>query len=204
MLGIRAHNLLPIWDKGKDSKKPNTRPTYTVRPVRTPLEPAGRSPPRSRAPRRGPRQLPLPSLRSRVANLPSGKRVNSASLEGNEPTLGKADQLHLARGHPSTERTNGPSAQPPAVRRHQTPTTPLQHPGQMASGRHSAQQQHPEYCPPTPVTAPRRCSNTVGTCDALCGRARHCSCHCTAYSVYLLCCRPLEWHGHDPRARPEP
>jgi len=31
--------------------KPNTRPTYTVRPISIPLEPAGRSPPCSRIPR---------------------------------------------------------------------------------------------------------------------------------------------------------
>jgi hypothetical protein len=44
----------------------------------------------------------------------------------------------------------------------------------------------------------------VGTCDALCEHARRCPFHCAAYSVYHLCCNPLEWHGHDPRARPEP
>ena len=39
----------------------------------------------------------------------------STSLEGSEPTLGGEDRLRLARGHPSTERTNDPSAHPPAV-----------------------------------------------------------------------------------------
>ena len=48
---------------------------------------------------------------------PSTAPRTSVLLEGNEPTLGKADQLRLARGHPSTERTNGPSAHSPAVRR---------------------------------------------------------------------------------------
>src|SRR6185503_7815420 len=38
----------------------------------------------------------------------------SASLEGSGPTLGEADRLRLAHGHPSTKRTNGPSAHPPA------------------------------------------------------------------------------------------
>ena len=42
----------------------------------------------------------------------------SASLEGAEPTLEREVRLHLARGHPSTERTNDPSAHPPTVRRH--------------------------------------------------------------------------------------
>ena len=38
---MKAYSLLPIWKKGKDSKKPNTRPTYTVRPIRTPIGPTG-------------------------------------------------------------------------------------------------------------------------------------------------------------------
>ena len=33
---MKAYSLLPIRKKGKDSKKPNTRPTYTVQPIRTP------------------------------------------------------------------------------------------------------------------------------------------------------------------------
>ena len=35
----KAYNLLPIWKKGNDSKKPNMRPTYAVRPIRTPSDP---------------------------------------------------------------------------------------------------------------------------------------------------------------------
>ena len=62
------------------------------------LEPAGRSPPRSRAPRRDPRPRPASPPRSRVASLPSEERIGSASLEGSEPTLGGADRLRLARG----------------------------------------------------------------------------------------------------------
>src|SRR6185312_2390802 len=49
---------------------------------------------------------------------PSTAPRASTSLEGSEPTLGEADRLRLARGHPSTKRTNGPSTHPPAVRRH--------------------------------------------------------------------------------------
>src|SRR6185503_5286642 len=41
---------------------------------------------------------------------PSTAPHASASLEGSEPTLGGANHLRLARGHPSTERTNDPSA----------------------------------------------------------------------------------------------
>src|SRR6185312_16659241 len=37
----KAYSLLPIWKKGNDSKKPNTRATYAVRPIRTPSDPRG-------------------------------------------------------------------------------------------------------------------------------------------------------------------
>ena len=37
----KAHGLLPIWKKGNDSKKSNTQPMYTVRPIRTPSNPQG-------------------------------------------------------------------------------------------------------------------------------------------------------------------
>src|SRR6185437_12134396 len=58
----KAHGLLLIQRRGKDSKKPS------MRPIRIPLEPAERSPPRSRVPLRPARQSPP---RSRVADLPS-------------------------------------------------------------------------------------------------------------------------------------
>ena len=48
--------------------------------------------------------------RSRVANLPSGERSASASLEGSEPTLGRADRLRLARGYPSADGVIDPPA----------------------------------------------------------------------------------------------
>ena len=41
MLGNRAHEALQLpssWKKEKDSKKPNTRPTYAVQPIRTALD----------------------------------------------------------------------------------------------------------------------------------------------------------------------
>ena len=45
---------------------------------------------------------------------PSITPRDSASLEGSGPTLEEADRLHLARGHPSTEKTNHhPFALPP-------------------------------------------------------------------------------------------
>ena len=36
-----ACSLLLIWKKGKDAKKPSTRPTYAVRLIRTPSDPRG-------------------------------------------------------------------------------------------------------------------------------------------------------------------
>jgi len=60
----KAHGLLPIREKGNDSKKPS------VRPIHIPLEPAERSLPRSRVPLRPAGQSPP---RSRVADLPSSR-----------------------------------------------------------------------------------------------------------------------------------
>ena len=37
----KTYNLPPIRRKGKDSKKLNPRPKYTVRPIRTPSNPRG-------------------------------------------------------------------------------------------------------------------------------------------------------------------
>ena len=71
---MKAHSLLPIWKKGKDSKKPS------MRPIRTPSD--------SRGDLRLARGLLLrPSTAPRV----------SASLEGSEPTLEEAKHLCLAR-----------------------------------------------------------------------------------------------------------
>ena len=81
--------LLPIRRKGKDSKKPS------VRPIHIPLEPAERSPPRSRVPLSPTGQSPP---RSRVADLPSSRQAISASLEGSGSTLEQASNLRLARG----------------------------------------------------------------------------------------------------------
>ena len=82
MLGNRAHEGLQPpsnLEKGKDSKKPSTRPTYAVRPVRTPSDPRGDL--------RLARGLPAGALdRARA----------SASLEGSEPPVGEADRLRLA------------------------------------------------------------------------------------------------------------
>src|SRR6185503_3902508 len=91
----KAHGLLLLQRKGKDSKKPS------MRPIRTPLRPAGPSPPRWR-----------------VVDLPSSGWPISASLEGSGSTLVRVTNLRLARGHLSAQGTNGPAAQPTTVRRH--------------------------------------------------------------------------------------
>ena len=52
-----------------------------MRPIRIPLEPAGRSPPRSRVPVETPRLRPTSPTRSRVAHLLSSGQNISASLE---------------------------------------------------------------------------------------------------------------------------
>ena len=93
MLGNRAHEgLQPPTNlkerKGHKEAKFAAQVHSAAHPH--PLEAAGQSPPHSRAPRRDPRKLlPAPSLRSRVASLPSGKHANSASLEGNRLPSGK-------------------------------------------------------------------------------------------------------------------
>ena len=103
-----------------------------MRPIRIPLEPAKRSPPRSRVPLGPAGQTPP---RSRVADLPSSGSLISASLEGSPrdprlrkcisasledsgPALEQVANLRLARGSLSAQGTNGPAAQPTAVRRH--------------------------------------------------------------------------------------
>ena len=69
---MKAHGLLLIQRKGKDSKKPS------MRPIRIPLEPAERSLPRS--------------------TVPQARWAISASLEGNGSTLEQMTDLRLARG----------------------------------------------------------------------------------------------------------
>jgi hypothetical protein len=56
--------------------------------------------------------------RSRTADLPSSGWPISASLEDSGPALERVANLRLARGHLSAQETNGPAAQPTAVRRH--------------------------------------------------------------------------------------
>src|SRR6185369_8453806 len=84
MLGNRAHKDLqppsnPEERKGLKEAQYAAHVYSAAHP--NPLEPAGRSPPRSRAPRRDPRPRPASSPRSRVASLPSREQIDSASLE---------------------------------------------------------------------------------------------------------------------------
>ena len=100
-----------IRRKAKDSRKPNPRPMYTVRPLRAPSNPWGnlrlaRGPPAGTLDKRltfplRSRVVSLPSRertppRSRVGSLPSGDRIVSASLEAIPRRKGQT-ALPLAR-----------------------------------------------------------------------------------------------------------
>ena len=115
------------------------RPGSTVQPIRTPLEPAEQSPPRSRSPCRGPRQHPAPPLRSRVANLPSGKHANSArSRVTSLPSGKRINSVSLE----ATSRRKGQTAHPltcPPHKGNKCRPLHLGVGGQTASGHHSAQ-----------------------------------------------------------------
>jgi len=126
---------------------------YSVRPIRTPLEPARRSPPRSRAPRRGPRPRTASPPRLRVASLPSRERIDSASLEATPRQEGQT-AFPLARP-PYGGIKYQPLLHSARVRRRQ------------AAIPHSG-------CDRSPVRQLRsllrhsgRCGDTVGTCDAV-------------------------------------
>ena len=71
----KNHGLLPIWKKGKDSKKPSMRPIHipprTRRAISASLEGSHRDP----------RLRPASPPRSRVVNLHSSRHLISASLE---------------------------------------------------------------------------------------------------------------------------
>src|SRR6185295_19029369 len=114
----RSPASFQIRKRGKDSKKPS------MWPIRTPLRPTEQSLPRSRV-------ADLPSSGSLTSAALEGsprdprprKRI-SASLEDSGPTLERVANLRLARGRLSAQETNGPAAQPTAVRRHLRPATP--------------------------------------------------------------------------------
>src|SRR6185503_17025757 len=104
----KAHGLLPLQRKGKDSKKPS------VWPIRTPLRPTEQYPPRSRV-------ADLPSSGSLISASLEGsprdprphKRI-SASLEDSGPALERVANLRLARGQRTCPRAGGQS--PPRSR----------------------------------------------------------------------------------------
>src|SRR6185503_14769846 len=104
----KAHVLLLLQRKGKDSKKPSMRPTRgspsdqlanlrLARGQRIYPRAGGQSPPRSR-----------------VADLPSSGWPISASLEGSGSTLERVANLRLARGQRIYPRAGGQS--PPRSR----------------------------------------------------------------------------------------
>ena len=73
-------------------RSPNPRPTYAVRPIRTPSNPRDNLR-LVRGFRGDPRQRPASLPRSRVANLPSRERIDSASLEASPRQKGQATRL---------------------------------------------------------------------------------------------------------------
>ena len=77
---LTTPKVLSRTQRGPIRTRPMAQLRSTAHP-RPPLGPAGQSPLRSRPPRRGPRQRASPPPRSRVADLPSGERTDSASLE---------------------------------------------------------------------------------------------------------------------------
>ena len=105
MMGIQAHEGL--WPPSDLEERKGLKEAQHAAHVRSAAHP---HPPRTRG-------VISASLEGSPPKPSTAARA-SASLEGSEPTLGRGDHLRLARGHPSTERTNGPSAHPPAVRRH--------------------------------------------------------------------------------------
>ena len=199
-----------IRRKGKDSKKPNPRPMYTVRPLRAPSNPRGnlrlaRGPPAKTLDKR----LTFP-LRSRVVSLPSRDRIDSASLEGREPTLGGADRLRLAQGHPSTEETNGPSARPPRCTEALNANHSLAAPGSddvrppfptvAVTGVPSANSGHCSAIPGTVATL----WEPVTLCETCSALLQPPCCQLPVLPSCFPLRRTLKRHGHDPRKRPRP
>ena len=179
-------------EKKSTQKDPIRSPHPRYGPFETPLEPAERSPLRSRPPRRDPRQRTAAPPRSRVADLPSGQQANSASLEATP----RQTELPIRRLTVRlTEAINANhSAAEWEVRRRQA-TTP-----------HSGCDRNPIRQLRSLLSQPRHCGAIVGTCDALCERAQHCSRHCAAnspyYPVYFPRCGTFDRHRRDPRTRP--
>ena len=156
----------------------------------SPLEPAGRSPPRSRAPRQDSRPCPASPPRSRVASLPSRERIDSASLEATprqedkRPFRSPARRTEALNANHSSTAPGSDGVRPP---RRTAAVTRI------------------------PSANSGHCSTIPGTVAPLwepaapCTRhARHCFLHCATNSVYLPHCGILDRHGRDPRTRPGP
>src|SRR6185437_10930157 len=113
-----------IRKKGKDSKKP------TRWPIRTPLDHANASPPRSR-----------------TADLPSSGWPISASLEDSGPALERVANLRLARGQRTCPRAGGQS--PPRSRTADLPSSGWPISASLeAVSRHKGQTAPPPNRPP--------------------------------------------------------
>ena len=129
----KVYSLLPIWKKGKDSKKPS------MRPIRTPPQTCGVISVSLEGSHRDPRLRPTSPPRSRVVNLPSSRQIISASLEGTQPAL-KQGEPSPPRSRPPLDEEDKRPCRSPA---HRTKALNANHSsqrlGRTASGRHSPQ-----------------------------------------------------------------
>ena len=156
MLGNRApEGLQPLSNPKERKGLKEAQSTVQVHSAAHPhpLEPAGQSPPRSRASYRDPRRCPANPPRSRVASLPSRKQIDSTSLEATSRQEGQT-------AFPLTRPPYGgikfqPLLRSIRIRRRQAATP--------CSG-----------CDRSPVRQLRsllrhsgRCGDTVGTCNAV-------------------------------------
>ena len=156
MLGNRAHKGLqppsnPEERKGLKEAQYAAHVHDVAHP--SPLEPAGRSRPRSIAPRRDPRPRPAPPPRSRGASLPSREQIDSTSLEA---TPRQEGQTTFPRTRPPY---GGIKCQPPLhsarIRRRQAAIP------RSGCDRSPVRQRRSLLC------HSERSGDTVGTCDAV-------------------------------------
>ena len=156
MLGSWAHEGLqspsnPEERKGLKEARSTAQVHSAAHP--NPLGPVGQSPPRSRAPGRNPRQRPASPPHSRVASLPSSKRIDSASLEATPRRKGQTAirspvrRTEVLNAHHFAVAPGSDSVRPPL--RTAAVTRVLSANSGHCSGH------------------PRRCGDTVGTCDAV-------------------------------------
>ena len=116
----------------------------------SPLGPAGRSPPRSRAPRRGPRPCPASPPRSREASLPSGS--GSSPPRSRPPLDGKNERPFRSPARRTEALNANHSSNSARVRRRQAA---IPHSGRDRSPVRQLRSllRHPRPCADIPGTA---------------------------------------------------